>query len=92
MMKLLFVILALVLTVTTAFVPSQPAFVSRTALNVVTGAQGKPASSKEEDLELTRQIIFSHLDPEPEAPPAPVAEAVAPEPEEPAPVTVPSEE
>ncbi len=97
-MKLLVLILALVLTVSAAFVPSQPAFVSRAALYVVTGAQGKPASSKEEDMELTREIIFRHIagEPdEPETPPEPVAEVAAPElvhEEAPPAVTVPADE
>ena len=30
--------------------------------NVVTGPQGKPASSKEEDLELTLKVIFGGND------------------------------
>ena len=86
MTKLILIILGLAVSFATGFVPSQPAFVSRSiALKVETGANGKPAKSKEEDLELTRQIIFQHLgddeagkeaDPAPVAEPAPVATAV----------------
>lgn len=47
-----------------AFAPSpQPAFRLQ-ALSmgaVVTGPQGKPAKSKEEDLELTRQVILAYI-------------------------------
>jgi hypothetical protein len=47
-----------------AFAPStQPAFRLK-ALSmgaVVTGPHGKPATSKEEDLELTRQIILAYI-------------------------------
>lgn len=47
---------------------------STTALNVVTGPKGKPAKSKDQDLELTREVIaeFTSGDEEEEAPaPAP---------------------
>lgn len=44
---------------------SSPAFVGKrsttTALNVVTGPKGKPAGSKEKDLELTREVIASFM-------------------------------
>jgi len=58
-----------------AFAPSsQPAFRLQ-ALSmgaVVTGPQGKPAKSKEEDLELTRQIILAYIGEDaPAAEPAP---------------------
>lgn len=59
---------------------SSPAFVAKrsTALNVVTGPKGKPAGSKEKDLELTREVIANFMgDDEEDAPapaPAPPAE------------------
>jgi hypothetical protein len=56
---------------------------SQTALHVVTGPKGKPAKTKEEDLELTREVIAEYMggdapDSEPEAP----APAAAPKEEE----------
>ena len=47
-----------------AFAPSrQPAFrLQQLSMGaVVTGPQGKPAKSKEEDLELTREIILAYI-------------------------------
>jgi len=65
--------------VTAAF--SSPAFVAKrtSALNVVTGPKGKPAGSKDQDLELTREVIASFMGPDEAAPaPAPPAEEEAP--------------
>jgi hypothetical protein len=60
---------------------SSPAFVggkrssTTTKLNVVTGPKGKPASSKDEDLELTREVIAQFTADDDGAPaPAPPAE------------------
>jgi len=54
---------------------SSPAFIpkrSSTALNVVTGPKGKPASSKDQDLELTREVIAEFMGDSDDAPaPAP---------------------
>lgn len=45
-----------------AFAPiAQPAFKVNALSAVVTGKEGKPASSKEEDLELTLQIILNTM-------------------------------
>lgn len=55
-------IAALLVGSAAAFAPiAQPA-VRLNALNaVVTGAKGKPAKTKEEDMELTREIILSYI-------------------------------
>ena len=60
---------------------SSPAFVTRssTALNVVTGPKGKPAKSKDQDLELTREVIAEFMgnddaEAAPEPAPAPAEE------------------
>lgn len=63
---------------------SSPAFVakrSNTALNVVTGPKGKAANSKDQDLELTREVIASFMgddEPAPAPAPAPAQEEEAP--------------
>ena len=50
------------LPVASAFVqiPVQPKFGTRLSMGVVTGPDGKAASSREEDLELTLQLILAH--------------------------------
>lgn len=65
-MKLL--VAALLPTIASAFVstatiraPTRSAYVATTKLAAATGPTGKPASSKEEDLELTLQIILESL-------------------------------
>ena len=58
-------IAALLISSAAAFVPAtQPAFTMKalSMSNVVTGPKGKPASSKEEDLELTLKVIFGGND------------------------------
>eukprot|EP00551_Chaetoceros_affinis_P003555 CAMPEP_0203632994 /NCGR_PEP_ID=MMETSP0088-20131115/180_1 /ASSEMBLY_ACC=CAM_ASM_001087 /TAXON_ID=426623 /ORGANISM="Chaetoceros affinis, Strain CCMP159" /LENGTH=78 /DNA_ID=CAMNT_0050486189 /DNA_START=191 /DNA_END=427 /DNA_ORIENTATION=- len=61
-----FAIAALLVGSAAAFAPiSQPpaAFRVKTSLSAVpaTGVDGKPAKSAEEDLELTREVIFNFL-------------------------------
>ena len=61
-MKYTIISLAALLSAANAFAPAAPGITSRTvALGVTTGAAGKPASSKEEDLELTTQIILESI-------------------------------
>ena len=56
-------IAALLIGSAAAFAPiAQPAIRTSALSAVVTGADGKAASSKEEDLELTLQIIMGNLD------------------------------
>ena len=60
-MKLFLSLFALVASAN-AFAPATTGVISRSvALNVVTGAGGSPAASKEEDLELTTQIILDYV-------------------------------
>jgi tetrahydromethanopterin S-methyltransferase subunit E len=61
LLVLLVLVAALSLNQVTAFVPATP---SRSVHGVakVTAVLAKPASSKEEDLELTRKVIQSHLE------------------------------
>jgi hypothetical protein len=64
----LLVLLVLVATLSqlnqvTAFVPATPRGSSlASAAKMMTAVWAKPASSKEEDLELTRKVIQSHLE------------------------------
>ena len=66
-MKLSITLFAVLLSSATAFAPtsgissSRSAAAVRTALQVKTGAGGQPARSKEEDLELTTQIILDYV-------------------------------
>ena len=66
-MKLSITLFAVLLSSATAFAPtsgissSRSAAAVRTALPVKTGAGGQPAKSKEEDLELTTQIILDYV-------------------------------
>ncbi|KAL7430509.1 hypothetical protein ACHAXH_003858 [Discostella pseudostelligera] len=57
--------LAALLSSASAFSPSgfssRSAAITSTALPVKTGAGGQPAKSKEEDLELTTQIILDYV-------------------------------
>lgn len=60
-MKLILSLFALVASAN-AFAPAATGVISRSvALNVVTGAGGSPAATKEEDLELTTQIILDYV-------------------------------
>lgn len=55
-------IAALLVGSAAAFAPvAQPAFRMNTLSAVITGTDGKPASSAEEDLELTREVIRSFM-------------------------------
>lgn len=65
--------LAFVIGSVSAFAPvSHTAFRPKSlSMAVVTGPKGKAASSKEQDLELTREVIMAHIDEEPAAAPAP---------------------
>jgi hypothetical protein len=70
-MKLSTILCLAIPAVASAF--SSPAFVGRsstTMLNVVTGPKGKPAKDKDQDLELTREVIaeFMGVDGEDAAP------------------------
>ena len=56
---------------------SSPAFVGRsstTMLNVVTGPKGKPAKTKDQDLELTREVIAEFMGDDEDAAPEPQKE------------------
>ncbi|KAK1746587.1 hypothetical protein QTG54_003194 [Skeletonema marinoi] len=60
-MKLILSLFVLVASAN-AFAPATTGVISRSvALNVVTGAGGSPAATKEEDLELTTQIILDYV-------------------------------
>ena len=60
-MKLFLSLVALVASAN-AFAPATSGVVSRSvALNVKTGPAGTPAKSKEEDLELTTQVILDYV-------------------------------
>jgi hypothetical protein len=64
-------IAALLIGSAAAFVPVSPAFrTTSLGVAVVTGPSGKAASSPEEDLELTRQVIRAHLGDDDEGAPA----------------------
>ena len=61
-MKLPIISLVALLASANAFAPSVgPISRSVTALNVKTGPAGTPAKSKEEDLELTTQVILDYV-------------------------------
>lgn len=60
-MKLSIVSLVALLTSAEAFAPSMAGVSRSMALGVKTGASGAPAKSKEEDLELTTQIIMDYV-------------------------------
>ena len=63
-MKLSIISFAALLSCTSAFVAPSVSGISRSAvaaLNVKTGAAGSPAKSKEEDLELTTQVILDYV-------------------------------
>ena len=64
-MNLSLVSLVVLLSSANAFAPSagvnSRSAMATTALNVKTGAAGQPAKSKEEDLELTTQIILDYV-------------------------------
>lgn len=60
-MKLSIITLAAVLSATNAFAPAASGFSRTAALGVKTGAGGSAAKSKEEDLELTTQIILDYV-------------------------------
>jgi hypothetical protein len=59
LLVLLVLVAALSLNQVTAFVPATP---SRSVAHAKMTRWAKPASSKEEDLELTRKVIQSHLE------------------------------
>lgn len=68
-MKLSTILCLAIPAVASAF--SSPAFVGRsstTMLNVVTGPKGKPAKSKDQDLELTREVIAEFMGEDEDAP------------------------
>lgn len=53
---------AIIIASATAFAPvSQPAFKLNALSAIVTGQGGSAAASKEEDLELTREIILNYI-------------------------------
>mmetsp|Transcript_9890 Transcript_9890/g.18599 ORF Transcript_9890/g.18599 Transcript_9890/m.18599 type:complete len:80 (-) Transcript_9890:234-473(-) len=54
-------IAALLIGSAAAFVPVAPAFRTTSLGALVTGPAGKAASSREEDLELTREVIRAHM-------------------------------
>ena len=55
-------IAALLIGSAAAFAPvAQPAFRVQSLNSVVTGVEGKPAKSAEEDIELTRDIILNFI-------------------------------
>eukprot|EP00581_Thalassiosira_minuscula_P011874 CAMPEP_0183723542 /NCGR_PEP_ID=MMETSP0737-20130205/15761_1 /TAXON_ID=385413 /ORGANISM="Thalassiosira miniscula, Strain CCMP1093" /LENGTH=75 /DNA_ID=CAMNT_0025953855 /DNA_START=77 /DNA_END=304 /DNA_ORIENTATION=+ len=60
-MKLSIVSLLALFTSAEAFAPSMAGVSRSVALGVKTGAGGAPAKSKEEDLELTTQIIMDYV-------------------------------
>lgn len=60
-MKYTIISLAALLSAANAFAPAASGITRTVALGVTTGAAGKPASSKEEDLELTTQIILESI-------------------------------
>ena len=59
-------LVALLLPSASAFAPSSPGMISRCATSstigmIQTGPAGTPAKSKEEDLELTTQVILDYV-------------------------------
>lgn len=60
-MKLSVISLVALLSAADAFAPAMSGLSRSVALGVKTGAKGKPAKSKEEDLELTTQIILDYV-------------------------------
>ena len=61
-MKLSIITFVTLLSATSAFAPSAVSPRSAVkALNVKTGSAGAPAKSKEEDLELTTQVILDYV-------------------------------
>lgn len=55
-------IAALLIGSAAAFAPvAQPAFRVKSLNSVVTGVEGQPAKSAEEDMELTREVILSFI-------------------------------
>lgn len=60
-MKIPIITLVALLSTASAFAPSMGGVARSTALAVKTGAGGQPAKTKEEDLELTTQIILDYV-------------------------------
>eukprot|EP00585_Thalassiosira_rotula_P003347 CAMPEP_0196142252 /NCGR_PEP_ID=MMETSP0910-20130528/11415_1 /TAXON_ID=49265 /ORGANISM="Thalassiosira rotula, Strain GSO102" /LENGTH=75 /DNA_ID=CAMNT_0041403543 /DNA_START=83 /DNA_END=310 /DNA_ORIENTATION=+ len=60
-MKLAIVSLVALLSSANAFAPAMSGVSRTVALGVKTGPDGAPAASKEEDLELTTQIILDYV-------------------------------
>jgi len=68
-------IAALLVTSAAAFAPvAQPAFRVNSLSAVITGTEGKAASSAEEDLELTREVILNFMGGDSEEEPSPSAD------------------